>query len=252
MKAIFKTIMACVAALCFGLNSTASTSAATTTADSTVLYLWVVDVSGQNNIYMDEMQSAIDSFFVKATANDDLRVIRYASTVIDDSTLLDDVFYGYSDQRAMLCALDSIIGESDSKFIRAYVLSDFVNNTPYEGAVSLTSESLLTIRQHLLSYSSSGKDIRTTMLILPPSTSPNGYSLEAIRTIMPENMYHQYAVTSADSLAAFFSRDIEVTDRQLGRIVDEKDDSTSTGLIISIIVLVLMLGGIVWMVYRSK
>lgn len=239
-------------ALCSHMNAAADTPSASPSADSTALYLWVVDVSGQNNIYMDDVQAAIDSFYVKVSVRDNLHVIRYASTVINDSTILDDAFYQYSNQFGMLNALDSIIGESDAKVIRVYVLSDFINNTPLEGAMPLAPESLLTIRQHLMSYASRGKDIRTTMLILPPSTSPNGYSLDAIRTMMPESMYNQFAVSSSDSLAAFFARDIEATDRQLGRIVDEEDDSSPASLIISIILLVLMLGGCGWMAWRGK
>ena len=208
-------------------------------------YLWVVDVSGTSNIYLDEIQPAIDSFYVAATRYDNLNVMRYAASVIDDSTVLDRSFYEYSDQHAMLTAVDNMIGCSPDSVVRVYILSDFINKTWLSGATRLTTDTLLTFRQHLMSYSDKGKDIKLTMLILPPSTSPGGYSLDSIRAVIPEGMYEQFPVMSADSLIAFIHSETDSLHRQLwygNAPVETDDDNQTLWLILCGVALAVLLG----------
>lgn len=217
-------------------------------------YIWAIDVSGGSNIYLADVQTAIDSFYVKATCFDDLNVIRYAASVIGDSTIMDDEFYKHSDQRAMLNAVCDAIGNSKNRTVRVYVLSDFCNDTPLEGSCRLLTDSLLTIRQKFMTFSSNGKDVKVTMLILPPSTSPTGYSLDSIKAVMPEDVYNQFFVSSSDSLQSFIMNEIDSLNVQLKHVDNETPSWASQHstllMIISIIVIIIIAGG--FFAYRKR
>ena len=84
-------IVTCVLFFCSVLNGNAQAEGQKQT--KLVDYVWAVDVSGGSNIYLADVQQAIDSFYVKASRYGSLDVIRYASSVINDSTVMDDEFY---------------------------------------------------------------------------------------------------------------------------------------------------------------
>ena len=77
-------------------------------------YLWLVDVSGERNIYLEGVQHAIDTFYVVASKHDMLHVYNFAKTVATKDDLVDTDFYQYSDMGQMVCALDSLISHSYS------------------------------------------------------------------------------------------------------------------------------------------
>jgi len=93
-------------------------------------YLWLVDVSGDRNIYLESIQHAIDTFYVVATKHDELHVYNFAKTVATKDDIVDSDFYQYSDMGQMLQALDSLICNSSSRYVRAFVLSDYFHHSP--------------------------------------------------------------------------------------------------------------------------
>lgn len=256
MKSILRTFLTCfLAFLCqSSLVFGQSKSKCEVKEDTTVMYVWVVDVSGGTNIYLDEVQSAIDSFYAEATKYDNLQVVRYAGEVICDTTVTDGSFYDYSDQQAMLAAVDRIVSTTKNKVVRVYVLSDFINNTPLTGNSRLRSEALLTFRQHLETFKKKGMDLKLTMLILPPSSSPQGYSLDTIRASIPSDMYGQFPILSTDSLASFFRSEADSMNHQMKHVVDEPVFEPGRGTVISIICLFLVIAGagVLYYINRRK
>ena len=247
-------IVTCVLFFCSVLNGNAQVEGQKQT--KLVDYVWAVDVSGGSNIYLADVQQAIDSFYVKASRYGSLDVIRYASSVINDSTVMDDEFYKHSDQRAMLDAVCQAVENSRNNTVRVFVLSDFCNDTPLNGATRLLTDSLLTIRQKFMTMSASGKDVKLIMLILPPSTSPTGYSLDSIKTVIPEDIYMQYTVNSTDSLQSFIISQTDSLSYQLNNVGKEQPSwfsEHSMMLIILSVVLILVAGGAYYFfVYRKK
>ena len=112
-------------------------------------YLWLVDVSGERNIYLEGVQHAIDTFYVVASKHDMLHVYNFAKTVATKDDLVDTDFYQYSDMGQMVCALDSLISHSYSRYVRAFILSDFFHHSPTGVQERLNPEAYSDVRNHL-------------------------------------------------------------------------------------------------------
>ena len=246
-------IIACVVVFCSVLKINAQTDCQR--QKETVDYVWAVDVSGGSNIYLTDVQQAIDSFYVKASQYGNLSVIRYASSVMCDSTVTDDEFYKHSDQRAMLDAVCKAIENSKKKVVRVFILSDFCNDTPQNGATRLLTDSLLTIRQKFMTMKSGDKNVKLIMLILPPSTSPVGYSLDSIKAIIPDDMYQQFTVNSSDSLQSFIVRETDSLDYQLNCVEEDNKSwiESKTGCVVLIsIFLIIAIVVVCYVLYMKK
>ena len=129
-------------------------------------YLWLVDVSGERNIYLEGVQHAIDTFYVVASKHDMLHVYNFAKTVATKDDLVDTDFYQYSDMGQMVCALDSLISHSYSRYVRAFILSDFFHHSPTGVQERLNPEAYSDVRNHLNEICRT-KNVAISLLVLP-------------------------------------------------------------------------------------
>ena len=156
-------------------------------------YLWMVDVSGGRNIYIEGIQDAIDTFYVETMRHDRLHTFNFAKSVVDAGQAFDADFYDYCDLTAMLTALDSLIGHSRCRYVRAFVLSDFHNADSLHGSAVLESDSLRWLGRSMAAHIE-GRDVKVYLMVLPPSGRYDGYSLHAIEEILPAGICETYAV----------------------------------------------------------
>ena len=182
-------------------------------------YLWLVDVSGARNIYLEGMQSAIDTFYVAATKHDELHVYNFAKTVATKDDIVDADFYQYSDLGCMLVALDSLIAHSPSRYVRAFVLSDFFNEDPVEGDARLNPAGYAAVRDHLVTVCKT-KNVEIYLLILPPSSNYNGYSLEEVKSLLPYDHTETFGVSPDHRTVDYLMQKVEAVN-QLRGVHDE-------------------------------
>ena len=157
-------------------------------------YLWLVDVSGARNIYIEGIQHAIDTFYVVATKHDALRVYNFAKTVATKDDIVDGDFYQYSDMGCLVVALDSLIKHSPSRYVRAFVLSDFFNNSPVTGGERLNPEMYADVRNDMFEVCSS-KNVEISLMILPPSSNDGVYSLNELQSLLPVSCTETFGVS---------------------------------------------------------
>jgi len=147
-------------------------------------YLWLVDVSGRTNIYIDAMQHAIDTFYVEASRHDHLHVYHFAKHLAAQDEMVDGDFYDYSDMGQMLHALDSLIKQSKSKYVRAFILSDFFNDIPSNHHAPLNLAAYHYLKDEFQN-DCMVKNVYIYLLQLPPSSMYGVNSLSAIQSLMP-------------------------------------------------------------------
>lgn len=165
----------------------------TTWADNTegrndsARYLLMVDVSGNGrNIYIEGIQHEIDTFYIAASRHDDLTTYNFAKSVVGVGDSLSPDFYDYCDLRQMMQSLLDFIQSSDSRYVRAFVLSDFHHADTLRSGMSLNVDSLSEMHQAFNAVCHE-RDVHVHLLVIPPSTRYGGYSLyEVQKTIGPD------------------------------------------------------------------
>ena len=187
-------------------------------------YLWLVDVSGVRNIYLEGMQHAIDTFYVAATKYDALHVYNFAKTVATKDEIVDADFYQYSDLGCMLVALDSLITHSASRYVRAFVLSDFFNEDPVDGDARLNPAGYAAVREDLEAVCRT-KNVEINLLILPPSSNYNGYSLDEVKSLLPNDYTESFGVSPDQRTVDYLMQKIESVNRLRGLIDEPKEES---------------------------
>lgn len=207
-------------------------------------YLWIVDTSSKSgsNIYIQGIQHAIDTFYTEVTKTDEIHAYSFAKSLCDRGDIVDTDFNRYSDMTVMLEGLDSLISHSKSHYVRAFILSDFFNETPLSGDVPINPVELSYLQSRLMSTCAS-KDIRIYLLVTPPSSNFGGYSLEQIKQILPSYCTESFAVTPDKRTVDYLIKTVDETNKQRGIGVDNaKEESTP---IITYIILCLFLAVIV-------
>ncbi len=178
-------------------------------------YLWLVDVSGERNIYLEGIQHAIDTFYVEASKHDALHVYNFAKTVATKDDVVDADFYQYSDLGCMLVALDSLIKHSNSRYVRAFVLSDFFNEDPQGGDSRLNPAGYAAIR-HDLDAVCRTKNVEINLLILPPSSNYSGYSLEEVKSLLPYDYTETFGVSPDHRTVDYLMQKVEAVNQLRG------------------------------------
>ncbi len=188
-------------------------------------YLWLVDVSGERNIYLESIQHAIDTFYVVATKHDDLHVYNFAKTVAAKNDIVDSDFYQYSDMGQMLKALDSLICHSNSRYVRAFVLSDFFHHSPDAIQERLNPEAYVDVRNNLSEVCRT-KNVEISLMILPPASSKGDYALDEILSLLPASCAETFGVSPDQRTVDYLMSKVVAVD-QLRGVKDEVDEPSS-------------------------
>lgn len=213
-------------------------------------YLWFVDVSGHRNIYIEGIQHSIDSFYIEASKHDRLRVYNFAADVVPVGEQIDnDNFYKYSDLSAVLYALDSLVSTSQSKYVRAFILSDFHHADSVNGNVALSPDSLREVREAIATHSFD-KNVKFYLMVIPPSARYNGYSLHAIQAILPFGSSEVFGVTPDNKTTAYMLS--KVYELNALRGIDDKEVQKIPLVAIIVIIVVMVNGLIVWLYLRKR
>ena len=203
-------------------------------------YLWLVDVSGERNIYLEGVQHVIDTFYVVASKHDMLHVYNFAKTVATKDDLVDTDFYQYSDMGQMVCALDSLISHSYSRYVRAFILSDFFHHSPTGVQERLNPEAYSDVRNHLNEICRT-KNVAISLLVLPPASSKGGYSLEELKSLLPASCIETFGVSPDQRTVDYLMSKVEAMDRLRGLNDDVADTSSpiATYIILGVFLLAL-------------
>jgi len=178
-------------------------------------YLWLVDVSGERNIYLEGIQHAIDTFYVVATKHDALRVYNFAKTVATKEDIVDADFYQYSDLGCMVMVLDSLIKNSSSRYVHAFVLSDFFHHAPMADDEHFNPELYANVR-HDLEEVCSTKNVEISMLILPPSSLEGEYALDALLSLLPTSCTETFGTSPDHRTVDYLMQKVEAVNRLRG------------------------------------
>lgn len=178
-------------------------------------YLLLVDVSGEYNIYLKGIQHAIDTFYVAATKRDALRVYNFAKTVATKDDVVDADFYQYSDLGCMLQVLDSLIKHSNSRYVRAFILSDFFNEDPVGGDARLNPVLYSAVRDDLEAVCRT-KNVEISLMLLPPSSNYNGYSIEEVKSLLPIDRTETFSVSPDQRTIDYLMHKVEAVNRLRG------------------------------------
>ena len=228
---------------------TAGASAQTEQAD----YLWFVDVSGHRNIYIEGIQQSIDSFYIEASKHDHLRVYNFANGVVPlGEPITDEQFYKYSDLTAVLQTLDSLVDSSQSKYVRAFILSDFHNSDTVNGNVALSPDSLIGLREALSTHCFE-KDVKFYLMVIPPTIRYKGYSIHAMQAILPFGSSEVFGVTPDSKTTEFMLSKVY----ELNRLRGIDDSKKPNGLIVAVLIFVavfmlVVCGMAIWKKSRNK
>ena len=214
-------------------------------------YLWLVDVSGARNIYIEGIQHAIDTFYVVATKHDALRVFNFAKTVASKDDVVDADFYQYSDMGCMVRTLDSLITHSHSRYVRAFVLSDFFHHSPLTGDERLNPEAYADVRNNLAEVCET-KNVEISLMVLPPSSNEGEYSLDALQSLLPASCTETLGVSPDHHTVDFLVQKVAAVD-QLRGLSDEdvEEHSPLTTYIILGVFLVALVGLAIYFFKRS-
>lgn len=207
-------------------------------------YLWIVDTSSKNgrNIYNEGIQHAIDTFYTEVVKTDEIHAYSFGKFLCDRGDIVDADFNQYSDMTVMLEGLDSLISHSKSHYVRAFILSDFFNDTPLSGDVPINPVELQYLQSQLMSTCAS-KNVKIYLLVTPPSSSFGGYSLEQVKEILPSYCTESFAVTPDKRTVDYLIQTVNETNKQRGFGVDDTDEESTP--IITYVILCLFLAVIV-------
>ncbi len=197
-------------------------------------YLWMVDVSGGRNIYIEDIQYAIDTFYVEASRHDRLQAFNFAKSVVGVGQATGSDFCDYCDLTAMLVALDSLIGHSRCRYVRAFVLSDFNNADTLHGRAALNADSLEWLGSRLTEHSE-GRDVRVSLMVLPPSDRYGSYSLHEVEKIVPADICEVFAVVPDTTTMNYMLGKVAELNRLRG-ITDEPEPKGSMPLTVACLV----------------
>ncbi len=218
-------------------------------------YIWLVDVSGNGrNIYIEGIQHSIDTFYVAATEKDNLHAYNFAKKLYMKDELADTDFKKYSDMTAMLEGLDSLIANSESHYVRAFVLSDFVNVTPLAGAVPINANALGYLRNRLMNTCQS-KDVGIVLLVTPPTSDFHGQSLDEIKKVLPQYCTKVRAVTPDQSTTDFLMEQVKEADSHRGIPTDGEavsETPIATFIVLCLLLAMLVGTGLYFYVNRAK
>ena len=206
-------------------------------------YLWLVDVSGDRNIYLESIQHAIDTFYVVATKHDALHVYNFAKTVATKDDIVDTDFYQYSDMGLMLQALDSLICHSNSHYVRAFVLSDFFHLSPADVQERLNPEAYVDVRNRLDEVCRT-KNVEISLLILPPASSEGEYALDEIQSVLPASCVETFGVSPDQRTVDYLMSKIVAVDRLRGMSDDAVQPSSPIATYIILGVFLVALAGL--------
>ena len=160
-------------------------------------YLLMVDVSGNGrNIYIEDIQQAIDTFYISAIRHARLRTLNFAKTVVDVGSDVPADFYDYCDLGLMLRSLGQCIGRCEGKYVRAVVVSYFHHSDSVNGNTVMPADSLADVAK-TFSTACADKDVQVTLMVIPPSTRYAGYSLEAVERLIGADRCEVFPVASA-------------------------------------------------------
>ena len=152
--------------------------------DDVADYVLMVDVSGDGrNIYIEGVQQSLDSFYVSATRHGRLTTLNFARSVASVGTSHDDDFYRYCDLGRMLRTLHALLAQAHSSHARVFILSDFHNAVPSVGGIPLDAAALTDVSRGFDTLADS-TDLQVFLLVIPPSTRYEGYSLDAVRSVI--------------------------------------------------------------------
>ena len=184
-------------------------------------YLWLVE----RNIYLESIQHAIDTFYVVATKHDELHVYNFAKTVAAKNDIVDSDFYQYSDMGQMLKALDSLICHSNSRYVRAFVLSDFFHHSPDAIQERLNPEAYVDVRNNLSEVCRT-KNVEISLMILPPASSKGDYALDEILSLLPASCAETFGVSPDQRTVDYLMSKVVAVD-QLRGVKDEAVEPSS-------------------------
>lgn len=208
-------------------------------------YLWIVDTSNKGhgrNIYIQGIQHAIDTFYTEVTKTDAIHAYSFGKSLSERDDIVDADFNRYSNITVMLEGLDSLISHSKSHYVRAFVLSDFFNETPLSGDVPINPVELMYLQSRFMSTCST-KDVRIYLLITPPTSGFGGYSLEQVKQILPSYCTESFAVTPDKRTVDYLIKAVDETNQQRGIGADEAEEESTP--IVTYVILCLFLAVIV-------
>ena len=205
LRILFSVSLLCVAGFCQHASAQVEK----------VDYLWLVDVSGERNIYLEGIQHAIDTFYVVATKHDALHVYNFAKTVATKEDIVDADFYQYSDLGCMVTALDSLIKHSNSRYVRAFVLSDFFHHSPKADDEHFNPELFADVRNDLEKVCST-KNVQISLMILPPSSLKGEYALDALQSLLPTSYTETFGASPDQRTVDFLMQKVEAVNRLRG------------------------------------
>lgn len=204
-------------------------------------YYWLIDVSGKRNVYLDGIQHSIDTAYVVITEQDNLHVYNFAKTTATKDDLIDSDFYEYSDMGKMIITLDSLVSHAKSQFVRVFILSDFFNVDPTNGESRLNPELYAQQRKNIERVCEE-KNVKFSLILLPPSSGIMGYSLAEIQNILPQKHTVKFPAAPDHSTTDFIMTEIEELNRQRGIIaeVTASESSLPTFIILGVFLAVLV------------
>lgn len=208
-------------------------------------YLWIVDTSSKGhgrNIYIQGIQHAIDTFYTEVAKTDEIHAYSFGKSICDRDDIVDADFNRYSDMTVMMEGLDSLISHSKSRYVRAFILSDFFNDTPLSGDVPINPTELGYLQRRLMSTCSE-KDVRIYLLVTPPTSNFGGYSLEQVRAVLPSYCTRSFSVTPDKRTVDYLIQAVDETNRQRGIGTDEVEEESTP--VVTYVILCLFLAVIV-------
>lgn len=214
-------------------------------------YLWLVDVSGERNIYLEGIQHAIDTFYVVATKHDALRVYNFAKTVVTKEDIVDTDFYQYNDLGCMVMVLDSLIRNSSSRYVRAFVLSDFFHNAPMPDGTHFNPEMYADVRNDLVEVCTE-KNVEISLLILPPSSLEGEYALDALQSLLPTSCTDTFGASPDHRTVDYLMQKVEAVDRLRGLSDEVVEENTPIATYIILGVFFVALAGMAIYFFKKK
>jgi hypothetical protein len=140
----------------------------------------------------------------------------------------------------MVCALDSLISHSYSRYVRAFILSDFFHHSPTGVQERLNPEAYSDVRNHLNEICRT-KNVAISLLVLPPASSKGGYSLEELKSLLPASCIETFGVSPDQRTVDYLMSKVEAMDRLRGLSDDVADTSSpiATYIILGVFLLAL-------------
>lgn len=204
-------------------------------------YLLLMDVSGGRNIYMEDVQHAIDTFYVEAIRHDRVRAYSFAKTVTEFGSNVDADYYAYCDLGGMLRRLSGLMSECGGRYIRVLILSDFHNATPADGMAPLQPSGMTDVSRSIATLCQD-RDVEVHLLVLPPSTRYEGYSLQQVQQVLGTERCMVELVEGGKQTARYMLDIVHTLNRQRGI----SDDGPAKGSMpLTVISLTIMAAAIV-------